>query len=134
MEAAKQGQPLEFVYNDLTVLVKPHATSQDRMDIAFTPGGKAGISERFKLAARLMVVGWRGLTRDGEKVPYSVEELENVADLPERSFAIELGNFIWQNTDISGRKDEELKNASRQPSSGKQEPALSTAAGKTAQV
>jgi len=129
MEASKHGQPKEFTYGDMVVLVKPHATSQDRMEVAFS---KDDVPTRFKLAARLMVIGWRGLTRDGKEVPYSPEELRNVPDLPDHNFAIELGLFIWKETDISGMKDKDLKNDSRLPSNGSSEQGPSTAAGKTA--
>lgn len=108
MEARKQAQAKEFIYGDLTVLVKPHASSQDRMDVAFSPND---VALRYRLAARLMVVGWKGFTRDNKEVPYSPQELENVPDMPERSFAIELGNFIWKETDLSGLGEEERKNA-----------------------
>ena len=134
MEAVKNhGQPKEFKWGeDMVVLVKPHASSGDKMDVAYTPAGLGGISERFKLAARIMVVGWRGFTRDGKEVEYAPHELDNVPDLPGKLFANELGRFIWANTDISGQEDAELKNASAPPSNGASEPALSTAGAKAA--
>ena len=133
MEAVKNhGQPKEFAWGDMIILVKPHATSGDKMDVAYTPSGLGGISERFKLAARIMVVGWRGFTRDGREVEYAPHELDNVPDLPGKLFANELGRFIWANTDISGREDAELKNASALPSNGDAVPAPSTAGAKTA--
>ena len=129
MEALRRGADKTFQWGDMSISVKPHASSQDRMDVAFSP---ANVSERFKLAARLMVTGWRGLLRNGQEVSYSPEELANVPDLPGRLFAFELGAFIWRETDISGRSDDALKNASALPSNGSSEQDPSTASAKTA--
>ena len=138
MEAAiRSGNPVEFTWGDMVVLVKRHATSGDKMDVAYTPASLGGVSERFKLAARLMVIGWRGFTRDGKEVEYAPHELDNVPDIRRSDgklelFSEKLGLFIWQNTDISGREDADLKNASALPSSGPAVSAPSTASAKTA--
>lgn len=107
MEAIKSSTPKEFAWGDMMVLVKSHASSQDRMEIAFTP---ENVPARYALAARLMVIGWKGFTRDGKEVPYSPDELKSVPDMPEKLFAVELGRFIWAQTDISGKEDQDLKN------------------------
>ena len=138
MEAAiRSGNPVEFTWGDMVVLVKRHATSGDKMDVSYTPASLGGVSERFKLAARLMVIGWRGFTRDGKEVEYAPHELDNVPDIRRSDgklelFSEKLGLFIWQNTDISGREDADLKNASALPSSGPAVSAPSTASAKTA--
>ena len=124
MEVAKRSNvPLEFFWGDVKVKVKPQATSGERMDIAYTPSGLRGVSARFKLAARIMVLGWEGLTRNGEDVPYSPEELDNVPDMRGSDgklllFANELGRFIWDKTDISGREEGDLKKDSALPPTG----------------
>ena len=129
MEALKTGQPLSFSWGDMSILVKPHATSDDRLQVALE---KPGLGRRFVLASRLMVIGWKGLTREGKEVPYSPEELDSIPDLPGKNFLDQLGAFVWKNTDISGREDSDLKNDLRQPSNGDSGPEPSTAAAKTA--
>ena len=128
MEAIKRGNPLKFTWGDLTILVKPHASSQDRLEVACAKGPAA----HFRLVGAIMVLDVKGLTRDGEAIAYAPEELENVPDLDGKNFAFELGKWIWEQTDISGRGDADLKNASRQPLTGSAEPVPSTAAGKVA--
>ena len=138
MEAARRdGQPKEFTWGDLVVLVKPHATSGDKMDVAYTPASLSGVSERYKIAARLMVIGWRGFTRDGKAVEYAPWELDNVPDIRREDgklelFSEKLGRYIWANTDISGREDSDLKNASALQSSGEAVSDPSTASAKAA--
>ena len=129
MEAIKQGQPLVFKWGDMEILVKPHATSDDRLQVALE---KPGLGRRFVLASRLMVCGWKGLTRDGEAVEYSPAELDSVPDLPGKNFLDHIGAFVWEHTDINGKGDADLKNASAPRSSGNAKPEPSTAGAKTA--
>ena len=124
MEALKQGKSLTFKWGeDLEIYIKPRATSDDRLQVALE---KPGLGRRFVLATRLMVIGWKGLTRDGEEVPYSPEALDSVPDIPPRNFIDSLGGFVWKNTDISGREDSDLKNASAPQLGGPADPAPST--------
>jgi hypothetical protein len=118
------SRPLEFQFEDVTFLVKPHATVRDHLELIDTFGvdGKGMIttqsSKLYRFLIRQFVMDWRGVTQNGKSVPYSYETFEN--DFPidaKGSLCALLGAFIMQNTGLLPKADEG-KNGSSGPSSG----------------
>ena len=126
MEAVKTSEPLKFTYGDLTVLVKPIASSQDRAEVILA---KPGI-EKFRAALSVMVQGWAGFVRDGQPVPWSLDEIINVPDLPGKgNFFIRLGAFIADKTDVIVGYGKDSKNDSAPSSTGPSAPVEPSTAG-----
>ena len=129
MEAVTQSVPLQFKYGDLVVFVKPVASSEDRMEYILTDSRAA----RCRTAVARMVTGWKGLKIGDEEVPYSLEALSTVPDIPgEGVFFLKLGNWIIDNTDLLKGIGRKLKNDSAPSSTGACEQEPSTAGAKTA--
>ena len=107
-------KPLEFKHEDVKFLVKPEATEEDRLEVLLS-GRQEGENivmsraEYCKTVIRRMVVGWTGVKRKGEDVPYSFDELRNFPRGTGRNVLLELGGFIIENTDIAKPKNPDLK-------------------------
>jgi hypothetical protein len=120
MELLKSREPLRFKHKDVTFLIKPIATVGDRLEIQLI-GELIGDKIRFdkaefsKVMIRNFVIGWEGVTEDGEPVPWSVDTF--MTRFPDQDTGSELLDFIRQNTDIF-RKAVELKKESRGQSNG----------------
>lgn len=106
---------LKYQHEDVTFLVKPEATEEDRLEVllAGRQEGESVVASRAefcKTAIRCMVVGWEGVTRKGEAVPYSFDELRNFPRSEGKNLLLELGQFIIEQTDIAKAKNQNLKN------------------------
>jgi hypothetical protein len=117
MELRKNHQkPLEFKYEDVTFLVKPRASEEDRMLVMLLgeqlPDGNVKFSrpDFCRLVVERMVVGWEGVTRDGKPMPYSFTALSEFPRIEGKNVYLEVGAFILQQTDIQ-KSEAELKNA-----------------------
>lgn len=107
-------KPLEYKHEDVKFLVKPEATEEDRLEVLLA-GRQDGENivmsraEYCKTVIRRMVVGWEGVTRKGEAVPYSFEELRNFPRGTGKNVLLELGGYIIEHTDIAKPKNPNLK-------------------------
>ena len=110
MELVKQLDNLEFVYEDVTFYIRPIATAKDRFEIDMTGDWKDGKFEMskgdfFLKLIELFVVNWKGVTKDGKKVPYS---FKTFAELPngKNDLILTLGGFIASKTGVLPEPDE----------------------------
>lgn len=103
MELMKEQDALEHQCGEVTFLVKPLASSYDRLQVvmAQTP------TEFLEAAIKQMVIGWKGVTRDSKPVPYSYDVLKLLPD-SNGDVLLGLGRFILDKTDVRGGK---VKNA-----------------------
>jgi hypothetical protein len=139
VELIAPKEPLEFQYKDVTFLVKAQAVDADRMEVfACREPDRAKITlpaaEFRRALVRCFVIGWKGVTSQGQVVPYSYEVFMRyfpAHDGKGRTVIGDLCDFILAKTDLF-QSDEIEKNASRAPSTGSAEPGPSTAPGKTA--
>lgn len=105
---------LEFKHEDVTFHVKPESTEEDRLEVLLA-GRQEGENvvmsraEYCKTVIRRMVIGWSGVTRKGEPVPYSFDELRHFPRSEGKNLLLELGGFIIEHTDISKAKNSNLK-------------------------
>ena len=124
MELTKQKEPIKFIHGDVTFLVRPHATEADRLEIwaaGKAEDGKivAPRAEFVKALIRCFVVGWEGVTQDGNPVPYAYETFVNKFPKShkkgETPVFLALGNFIYENTDIAKQDGDEKNGLPPQP-------------------
>ena len=127
MELIKGGEPLEFKYKDVTFYVKRHSVESDALEAwgaaSMDPTGAlvAPRAEYVKALVRCFVLGWKGVTRDGKEVPYSLGAFYN--EFPrqegggEPSIFVQLASFILEKTDFQ-KEDTARKNDSGGPSGG----------------
>ena len=106
--------PLKYQHEDVTFLIKPEATEEDRLEVllAGRQEGENVVTSRAefcKTVIRRMVVGWEGVTRKGAAVPYSFDELRNFPRGSGKNLLLELGHFIIEHTDIAKPKNPNLK-------------------------
>lgn len=97
MELLKDAKPLEYTLGDVVLLVKPQATAYDRLHVvmATTP------TEFIERMVRQMVVGWRGVTENGQPAAYSFDALKRLPEPdPKNSLLLKLGEFVQENTDV----------------------------------
>ncbi len=136
MELLKAEAPLEMPYKDAVFLIKKRATAYDKFLLAMSgkvEGNttKFAPSDFYRVLAQQFVVGWRGVTREGEKISYSWAALESAFPSdPEDDVFLRLGTFILENTDVF-KTDISLKKDSRRQLIGSAESEPSIAAGKT---
>lgn len=127
MEISKGGEPLEFRYKDVTFFIKRHAVESDALEAwgaaSIDPAGAlvAPRAEYVKALIRCFVLGWKGVTRDGKEVPYSLDAFYHgfprQSGGSEPSVFVQIANFILEKTDFQ-KEDVARKNESRGPSGG----------------
>ena len=115
MELKEQNiTPLTYKHEDVTFHIKPESTDEDRLEVLLA-GRQDGENivmsraEYCKTVIRRMVVGWEGVSRKGEAVPYSFEELRNFPWGTGKNVLLELGGYIIEHTDIAKPKNPHLK-------------------------
>lgn len=118
MELLKEVPPLEYVFKDVTFVIRAQANAHDKFQMDMSLGqingeGKveATLREVYQTLIKLFVVGWKGVTQDGKEVPYSYDLLTNAfpAD-PMDDVYMRLGGFIASKTGILPAPDS-VKNA-----------------------
>jgi len=105
MELMVAEKPLEFVTGEVTFLVKPRASAADKFCVIM---GKDAASF-MRAAIERMVVGWKGVTKDGKPVAYNATMLDLLPNGGD-NVLLSLGNFILEKTDLV-KEDSEAKNA-----------------------
>jgi hypothetical protein len=112
MELVKQQEPLEFVYKDVTFIIRATATARDKFAVdmcgEFTDG--KFVLDRvafYHKLIQLFVTGWRGVTQDGKDVPYRYDTMMTLfpAD-PNLDVFLKLGTFIAAETGIFQAADD----------------------------
>lgn len=123
MELLKPQAPLKYKHGDVTFLIKPKASSGDRLEIILSgsANSKGAIvvsrADYIRALIKRFVVGWEGVTLDGKEVAYSFELLdENFPKQDGDDVMLMLGDFIFRNTDIKSGESELKKESRRQPS------------------
>ena len=118
----KPDQLLKLKWQDITFLVKPYASQEDKFIIAtsgiINDDGSTVVETRglYATLVRRFVVGWEGVTSEGKPVDYDFSLFSRLPAVPGETNAVfAVGTFIAENTDALGkRKDpstEALKNA-----------------------
>lgn len=136
MELLQPNKPLEFVYKDVTFMVKSQCSAGDRAEILLAGENKGNGQVEYsrpaymKTVLRRMVVGWRGVTVNGQEVPYAWELFDQRFPKDD-GIMLELFNFVVEHTDL-GKHKETVKNESRERPNGSHGSAHSPALDKTA--
>ena len=117
MELVKEKDNLEFQYKDVTFIVRSTATARDkfhldtRVVLNVNGTGMMKLLDLYEFAIRQFVIGWRGVTQDGQDVPYSFESFEKAFPIdPKDDVFLRLGGFIVSNVGLLP-PGEEPKNA-----------------------
>lgn len=136
MELIEPSKPLEFIFKDVTFYVKPLCSAGDKAEILLIGENQGRGQVRVSAAAyvqtvlRRMILGWKGVTRQGREVPYSWEVFDQY--FPKEDIVVlPLFNFIIEKTDV-GQHKAEIKNGSREQPTGSPESEGSAALAKTA--
>lgn len=108
LKAAKPDECLKFQWHDVTFLVKPKASANDKflVDCAgnFEEDGQVTFDRKvlYRLFIKLFVVEWHGVTDPDTKntVRWSPEALDLLPARPGDDVILQLGAFIGAKTNI----------------------------------
>ena len=123
MDLIKPAEPLEFKHEDMSFLIRPHASEGDRMEVTMSGSYRDGAfvfsrPEFNRALVRRFVVGWKGVKMDGKEVPYAFDLLDHHFPISGKdNIFVLLGIFIVEKTGIFA-KDDLIKNDSREPAIG----------------
>jgi hypothetical protein len=119
MELLKLDErPAEFKWEDITIFYRKTVTVEDKFTID-TAGATVkndkiefGVWDFYKTMIRVFVVGWQGVTQDGNKISYSYDAMMKLPSTVANDLIMSLGFKIAQDTGFITEKKEagDLKN------------------------